>query len=98
MATQVGYVTNDVEGSFWRPYDYMAKVSDKHVIAEDVHSAAKAKAEAAVAATVSFSAKGRELLMKRSQDAVQFASEDGVVRRYSFNIASNDLQMIDIAL
>lgn len=107
MSIQAGYVTNEVEGSFWRPYDYMAKVSNAHVIARDWHSGF-GKQNRDVAATVSLSEEGqrmaggssfgKSLLKENNGSQIQYASEDGVVRRYSFNIAANNLELIDIAL
>lgn len=107
MAIQAGYVTNEVEGSFWRPYDYMAKVSNAHVIAKDWHNGLGKQTQEA-AATVSISEEGqrmagngifgKNLLKNGNDDQIQYASEDGVVRRYSFNIAANDLELINIAL
>lgn len=96
MVIQAGYVTNEVEGSFWRPYDYMAKVSNTHVIARDTHNGALGMTD--VAATVSVSEAAKEMYNKRREEAAIFESEDGVVRRYSYNIAHDELERIDIAL
>lgn len=104
MAMELGYVTNEVEGSFWRPHDYMMKVPGAHIIGKEGNGAAAANenvGDASVAASMKISAEGRKLAqmgkqMNDNRDDVVMASEDGVVRRYSFNIASNDLSLVDI--
>lgn len=94
MSVELGYVTNEVEGSFWRPHDYMAKVPGVHVIGKEGNEAALNANN--VAAIAKFSQEGMAKASLKDADRVVFASEDGVVRRYSFDINADELNLVNI--
>ncbi|MCR5798705.1 MAG: hypothetical protein K6G69_01390 [Lachnospiraceae bacterium] len=88
------YVTNEVKGSFWRPDDYMAKVPNEHVVAA---------INMTDAADLSISEAGLKLAegsteTARQDLAKQYESEDGVVRRYMYNINADQLSKVDVAV
>lgn len=83
MFVGASYLTNEVKGSFWRPGDYMAKVPQAHITALDP------------GINVSISSEGR-LLSENSKNKADeksfFESEDGVVKRYKFDIHTGNLE------
>ena len=88
------YLTNEVKGSFWRPDDYMAKVPNEHIVAA---------VNMPAAADLNLSEAGLKLAEGRTETAgqdlaKQYESEDGVVRRYMYNINADQLSKVDVAV
>lgn len=94
MYIEPSYVTNEVKGSFFRPSDYMAKVPGAHVVSKAYNSAMNMMNQ--TAAELSLSRQGLSMAAGKKQEEKVFASEDGVVKRYSFSAATNDLTVMDI--
>lgn len=95
-------MSNEVKGSFWRPDDYMEKVPNSHVIgAKNISDAYKAYGNASknsgigfdsIAASVKLSKSGMNMANQHGKDT-HYSSEDGVVRKYSFNINRDELNL-----
>lgn len=93
MYIEPNYVTNEVEGSFWRPDDYMESVPNEHVIGK---AGANNANDTDTAITLTISASGKQLA--EQNDTFQFQSEDGIVRKLQYNIHEGELNQTDFAV
>lgn len=96
MNVEPAYITNEVKGSFWRPDDYMMKVPGAHIIAKADNDAAQASAGRQEGATLSISEEGRKMAQDNQNSSLVFSSEDGTVRRYSYDIKADELHLLDM--
>lgn len=106
MFIGTNYLTNEIKGSFWRPDDYMSRVPVKHVTgvepainvtlsAQGLNLASKLESDSVdydVLKADSLEDEGSKI------SNVLFSSEDGTVSRYSFDIHTGEVNMVNIAV